>query len=718
MTRILCSSSIYLVFSAAIVLGLIGAVMNISLTRTATLSHPIHVAGGEEWVSINSACILLYERESRVPSTDIIAIYATGIYPGYSESGSYDAYIVIVYGEGGWLEINVSSQDYVTATSNGDQSSGPGWYVSIMWRTGTDAEWLYRKGFLEQDLQSINVSFIVTSDDFRVGVYNGNGDLVDYYHKAMNGALPVNITVFSTNNLYNNQPLTLCEYVAGEQPPYIGPLIKPCFEPVDTPTAGFPTTFNASSTIVVGGAISYFLWDMNGDGNTDINTTSPIIEWTYQETGSYEVTLTVVVTTGDSASTTRTVTVYPPGKMTVYDENNNVIETQEIPLRQETLQEIIDNASANPGLSYSVNLGMSPVILRGTYGLVNNGGSVTITGGLFIDNTTGPVIESRGGVTRLNLCIINASTRVDKSIFYVSGGGKIEYRGTIIIKSRRYFDLNIVDGENGSLATGLILYAESTNGGRIRLGNGIKTTLLWINSSLNNLGTEPLVFTLENTSMPLILPMILDSRGNARYELIDNVIYTGKLIPPNNTEEEIGLAGNISSLYISKAPTVITSSSSSVISTLYIEAKGSLTIHVPKPGGTITTLSIEPQNLPGVSIEEEDTQYIVFIDSPENMLSIQIIIKYEPTLKTTTTTTTETPRTTTTTPSPHEATETTTTTTTTSTTTATTTTTTTTSPLTTTTPPGTGDLLPVIALIAVVVAIGATLYLLLRKTTK
>jgi PGF-CTERM protein len=82
------------------------------------------------------------------------------------------------------------------------------------------------------------------------------------------------------------------------------------FETGDSPTVGFSVTFDArgSSDDV---SVAEYRWDFDGDGEIDRTTGSPTVSRTYDESGNYDVGLTVVDTGGNDATTTRTIDVDP-----------------------------------------------------------------------------------------------------------------------------------------------------------------------------------------------------------------------------------------------------------------------------------------------------------------------------------------------------------------------------------------------------------------------
>ena len=75
------------------------------------------------------------------------------------------------------------------------------------------------------------------------------------------------------------------------------------------PTVGESVTFNATDSTDADGTISEYRWDVDGDGTTDRTSTTAIIDTTYSQAGTYNVTLIVVDDDDATASATSTVTV-------------------------------------------------------------------------------------------------------------------------------------------------------------------------------------------------------------------------------------------------------------------------------------------------------------------------------------------------------------------------------------------------------------------------
>ena len=75
----------------------------------------------------------------------------------------------------------------------------------------------------------------------------------------------------------------------------------------DDPQTGETVTFEASGSTDSDGTISTYEWDLNGDGTID--ATGETVEYTYEQGGSYTVTLTVTDDLEATGSTSRTVSI-------------------------------------------------------------------------------------------------------------------------------------------------------------------------------------------------------------------------------------------------------------------------------------------------------------------------------------------------------------------------------------------------------------------------
>lgn len=78
----------------------------------------------------------------------------------------------------------------------------------------------------------------------------------------------------------------------------------------DNPPVGTAVTFDGSQSVDPDGEISAYQWDLNGNGTQD--ATGRRVEYTYDETGRYTVTLTVVDKEGASVTREREITVDEP----------------------------------------------------------------------------------------------------------------------------------------------------------------------------------------------------------------------------------------------------------------------------------------------------------------------------------------------------------------------------------------------------------------------
>lgn len=81
-----------------------------------------------------------------------------------------------------------------------------------------------------------------------------------------------------------------------------------------SPTVGDEVTFDASGSSSPTRDIVEYRWDFTGDGQTDQTTTDPVVTYTYDEAGEYEVTLTVADTENQSDTTSKTVAVAAEGQ--------------------------------------------------------------------------------------------------------------------------------------------------------------------------------------------------------------------------------------------------------------------------------------------------------------------------------------------------------------------------------------------------------------------
>ncbi|MDZ7688029.1 MAG: PKD domain-containing protein [Halobacteriales archaeon] len=80
----------------------------------------------------------------------------------------------------------------------------------------------------------------------------------------------------------------------------------------NSPNVDEAITFDASASSDSDGSVVSYAWDFDGDGTTDIMRTAPLVTHTYDATGTYAVTLTVIDDDGATDSTVTTVEVRDP----------------------------------------------------------------------------------------------------------------------------------------------------------------------------------------------------------------------------------------------------------------------------------------------------------------------------------------------------------------------------------------------------------------------
>ncbi|MDZ7688671.1 MAG: PKD domain-containing protein [Halobacteriales archaeon] len=83
----------------------------------------------------------------------------------------------------------------------------------------------------------------------------------------------------------------------------------------DTPTVNEAVTFDASASSDSDGMVQTYAWDFDGDGTTDATRTVPLVTHTYNNPGTYAVTLEVTDDDGATDTTTRTVSVSSGGNL-------------------------------------------------------------------------------------------------------------------------------------------------------------------------------------------------------------------------------------------------------------------------------------------------------------------------------------------------------------------------------------------------------------------
>jgi len=124
------------------------------------------------------------------------------------------------------------------------------------------------------------------------------------------GVYAVSLTV--TDDAGNIDTVTLSIEIGGDadDEPGSGLPIAGFRRSPTEPIAGEPILFNGTTSIDPDGQIVSFAWDFDGDGAVD--STAPIAEHTYDEAGTYPVSLTVTDDGGNASTTAETFTVAAP----------------------------------------------------------------------------------------------------------------------------------------------------------------------------------------------------------------------------------------------------------------------------------------------------------------------------------------------------------------------------------------------------------------------
>ena len=99
----------------------------------------------------------------------------------------------------------------------------------------------------------------------------------------------IRVTMVDSNGSTSNEFVVDDLEFGINEPPRAGFVYSP--EPGETET---PISFDASDSSDPDGDISYYLWDFDGDGTVDRNTSNPVTTYRYERWGDYLVTLQVV----------------------------------------------------------------------------------------------------------------------------------------------------------------------------------------------------------------------------------------------------------------------------------------------------------------------------------------------------------------------------------------------------------------------------------------
>jgi PKD repeat protein len=134
---------------------------------------------------------------------------------------------------------------------------------------------------------------------------------------------PVAVTLIVTDDSGNTDVVTVAIEIGGsnvlpqdEDPSYstdeadLGlPVAAIQHSPLEA-IAREPILFNGTSSLDPDGQIVGFAWDFDGDG--EIDSTAPLVEYTFAEAGTYVVTLTAFDDEGKGGTATATIVVAPP----------------------------------------------------------------------------------------------------------------------------------------------------------------------------------------------------------------------------------------------------------------------------------------------------------------------------------------------------------------------------------------------------------------------
>ena len=135
-----------------------------------------------------------------------------------------------------------------------------------------------------------------------------------------------NFTVKITPQLVSNEISSTSVTIPTSSTPiqYCKPIASFSFSP-SNPTVGETVTFDASQSFDVDGTIKGWLWDFDGDHIADLWQQIPYTNYTYNQSGTYTVTLVVIDNNGLQASISKQITVFSDFEepWQAYDENGD-----------------------------------------------------------------------------------------------------------------------------------------------------------------------------------------------------------------------------------------------------------------------------------------------------------------------------------------------------------------------------------------------------------
>ena len=271
---------------------------------------------------VNSYSIVTFDASnSSDPDWDNITNYAWNFGDNNTETASYSNITHMYTAEKAWGPMNVTLTVWDAENLNGSMSQNITVYAQPVANFTIDPP---RPGpyYVNETLLTFDASASYDPDN----VTGSNNGIASYTwdFKDGNTTTVTNPTITHTyDNTGNyNVYLTVTDYVdlsgftivplsvsPGNPAAIFTPPPQPCY-------VGRPLTFNASASSAHNGIASY-TWDFK-DGNTT-TVTNPAITHTYDNTGNYNVNLTVTDNKGLTGSIKNTVTVYPEVFVRVVD---------------------------------------------------------------------------------------------------------------------------------------------------------------------------------------------------------------------------------------------------------------------------------------------------------------------------------------------------------------------------------------------------------------
>jgi len=285
--------------------------------------------------SLNLRGIYLINSDNNSILNDIIESNGCGIDIEYSNNNSisYNNISSNNYGHG--IELEDSNKNgilYNNILNNGDgialvrsnnnsvsenNISSNYWYGIYLLNSNKNI--IYMNNFINNgdNAYSYNSTNILNSTEPITYTYRGSeftnymGNYWDDYNGSDANGDGIGDTPYSIDGDKDNYPLMEPweNYFVVTPVPNQPPIANFTYSP-EKPVVNQSVTFDASSSYDPDGNITSYEWDF-GDGNIT-NTTHEILNHSYSEAGSYEVTLTVTDDKGATNSTTKIITVYSP----------------------------------------------------------------------------------------------------------------------------------------------------------------------------------------------------------------------------------------------------------------------------------------------------------------------------------------------------------------------------------------------------------------------